>query len=65
MQEPARSFLLNVRRGKVNEQECLSRDGELEQELADLATTSPLPDQPDEARIENWVVGSYRRRWAL
>lgn len=65
MQEPARSFLLDVRRGRVNEQACLTRAGELEQELADLATTSPLPERPDEARIEEWVVGAYRRRWVL
>src|SRR5215813_2778951 len=29
MREPARSFLLDVRRGKVGEQECLTRAGEL------------------------------------
>jgi len=29
MREPARSFHLNVRRGKVSEQECLTRAGEL------------------------------------
>jgi hypothetical protein len=62
MREPARSFLLDVRRGKVNEQECLTRAGELEQELTDLATTSPLPDEPDEAHVEDWVLDAYRRR---
>jgi hypothetical protein len=40
MREPARSFLLDVRRGKVSEQECLTRAGELEKDLTDLATTS-------------------------
>jgi hypothetical protein len=65
MREPARSFLLNVRRGKVSEQECLTRAGELEQELTDLATASPLPDEPDEARVEEWVLGAYRRRWSV
>jgi uncharacterized protein len=65
MREPARSFLLDVRRRKVNEQECLTRAGELEQELTDLATTSPLPDEPDEARVEDWVLDAYRRRWVV
>ena len=65
MREPARSFLLDVRRGKVSEQECLTRAGELEQDLTDLATTSPLPEEPDEVRVEEWVVDAYRRRWAL
>jgi hypothetical protein len=62
MREPARSFLLDVRRGKVNEQDCLTRAGELEQELTDLATTSPLPDEPNEPHVEEWVLGAYRRR---
>jgi uncharacterized protein len=62
--EPARSFLLDVRRGKVSEQECLTQAGELEQDLTDLATTSPLPEEPDEVRVEEWVLNAYRRRWA-
>ena len=41
MREPARSFLLDVRRGKVSEQECLTRAGELEHELTDLSDREP------------------------
>jgi uncharacterized protein len=63
MQEPARSFLLEVRRGKVGEAECLARAGELEQALTDLAVTSPLPDDPDEARAEQWMLDAYSRAW--
>jgi len=65
MREPARSFLLDVRRGKVSEQECLTRAGELEQELTDLETVSPLPAEPDESRVEAWVLDAYRRRWKV
>lgn len=65
MPEPARSFLLDVRRGKVGEQECLERASELEQQLTHLATTSPLPAEPDEARVQNWVLSAYRRRWGI
>jgi uncharacterized protein len=65
MREPERSFLLEVRRGRISEQECLTRAGELEQELSDLAAISPLPDQPDEARLEEWVLDAYRRRWSM
>jgi hypothetical protein len=57
--------LLDVRRGKVSEQECLTRAGELEQDVTDLATTSPLPEEPNEVRVEEWVLDAYRRRWAL
>ena len=65
MREPARSFLLDVRRGKVSEQDCLTRAGELERELADLETASPLPEAPEEARVEEWVFDTYRRTWRI
>jgi predicted nucleotidyltransferase len=65
MKEPARSFLLDVRRGKVSEQDCLAQADELEQQLTELAKTSPLPPQPDEARVEAWVLSAYRRRWGI
>ena len=65
MQEPARTFLLDVRRGKVSEQECLERAGELEQQLTELASASPLPPEPDDERVESWVLSAYRRRWGL
>jgi hypothetical protein len=57
--------LLEVRRGNVTEQECLTRAGELEQELPDLATTSAFADEPDEARVKGWLVDAYRRRWSV
>jgi hypothetical protein len=65
MREPERSFLLDVRRGKVSEQQCLTRAGELERELSDLATASPLPEGPDEARLERWMLEAYRSRWGM
>jgi hypothetical protein len=51
MREPERSYLLDVRRGKVSEQECLTRAGELERELAELEARSALPEAPEEARV--------------
>jgi len=65
MREPERSFLLDVRRGKVSEQECLTRAGELEQQLVDLSTTSPLPEEPEEARVQEWLIDAYRRRGSI
>lgn len=58
------SFLLNARRGHVGEQECLTRAGELEQELTDLATSSPLRDEPDDVHLEARLLDAYRCRWA-
>jgi uncharacterized protein len=63
MREPERSFLLDVRRGRVSEQECLAKAESLEHELDDLATTSILRAEPDEQRVEQWVLEAYRRRW--
>jgi len=37
----------------------------VETRLTDLATTSPLPEERDEVRVEKWVLDAYRRRWAL
>lgn len=65
MREPERAFLLDVRLGKVSEQECLKRADDLERELVDLATTSPLPERPEEAKVEDWALGAYRRRWGV
>ncbi len=63
MREPERSYLLDVRRGRISEQECLTRAGELERELAELGATSTLPEAPAEARVEEWVLDAYRRSW--
>ena len=63
MREPERSFLLDVRRGKVDEARCLEQAGELERELTALETSSPLPEEPEEARVESWMLDVYRRSW--
>ena len=63
MREPERSFLLDVRMGKVGEAACIERAGELEAELVELAVTSPLRDEPNEDLVERWVLEAYTRRW--
>jgi len=64
MREPERSFLLDVRRGKVGEQECFTQAEALERELTALADSSALPESPEEDRVERWVLDAYRRRWS-
>src|SRR5499427_2568984 len=59
MREPERSYLLDVRRGKVGEEACLAKAGELERELADLATAGVLAEEPDERRVEAWALAAY------
>jgi hypothetical protein len=65
MREPAPAFLLDVRRGKVTEEQCMTRAGELERELEALATTSVLPDEPEEPKVEQWMLTAYRHQWRL
>ena len=65
MREPERSFLLDVRCGKVTQSGCLEQANDLEQQLETLATTSPLPAEPEETRVETWVIEAYRKEWVL
>jgi hypothetical protein len=35
----------------------------LERELEELATSSPLPADFEEGRVEQWMLDAYRRQW--
>lgn len=62
--EPDRSWLFDVRIGKVDQQEVLTRTGESERELKDLIDTSPLQEHPDEASVDAWLTRVYFRMWS-
>jgi len=63
MPEPTRSHLMDVRQGKVSEQEVLTEGGELEQRLTDLLDHSPLSPEPDWRAIDNLVISLYEQWW--
>lgn len=65
MREPERSYLLDVRTGKVSLQDCLTRAGELERELKDLWDSSPLPKEPNQGMVESWMMNAYREMWGF
>lgn len=65
MREPERSYLRDVRLGRIGERDCLGQADALERELSGLAKRSPLPEAPDEARVAEWMLNAYRRRWRL
>lgn len=64
MKEPERSWLVDVRNGKVSEQEALTRTGELEAQLRDLIETSPIQEHPDTDTVNAWMVRVYFRQWS-
>lgn len=65
MPEESRAWLYKVREGGVPLQEVLTRAGELEQALKDAIDTSPLPKQPDEDRVEQWMHTVYWETWKV
>jgi len=58
-----RDYLLGVRRGESSRQDVLTRCGELEAEIKDLLTTSPLPDEPDHVYMEKYMNYLYWATW--
>ncbi len=62
--EPERSRLLEVRHGEVSSRDVLSRLHEQEALLEDAVLNSELPEEPDRAVIDEFLVDAYRRVWA-
>jgi len=63
MPEPARQHVRDVREGRVTLNDVLGEAGELERQLKDLLSESPLPEQPDLARVEVWMLAMYLENW--
>lgn len=63
MPEAERSFIVGVRTGQVDENEVLSRAGELEVELKEAIETSPLPDEPRYDVVNQWLIDRYTVAW--
>lgn len=63
MSEVDRSYLKGVRTGAEPLQSVLTKAGNLERELKDLLSTSPLPETPDVALVEDWMISRYWEFW--
>lgn len=61
--EPWRTWIVELRRGEHSKDEALELTAELEARLEALLTTSPLPEYPDLARVNKWMVEAYAQRW--
>lgn len=64
MPEPDRSWLLALRRGEHTRAEALERARDLEERLLRLCATSDLPEEPDAAWADRFLIDTYRRAWA-
>lgn len=63
VREPDRSWLLDLRQGKIGLQEALTRVGELERELKNLYNTTHLPAEPNTKKVEQWMCQTYLEHW--
>ncbi len=61
--EPWASWLRGLRRGEHSMAEALAAAGELEGRLRDLVDTSRLPEYPDRAWGDAWLVEAHQRAW--
>jgi hypothetical protein len=64
MPEPWRGWLTDLRLGRHTRQEALDAAEELEQRLAELMATSPLPAEPDRDRADAWLIEVYQDVWS-
>lgn len=63
LKESERQRCIDIRQGRVDLNDVLTEAGELERRLKDLRDTSPLPDQPDTATVEAWMLQTYFEHW--
>lgn len=59
-----RELILAVRQGQIAENEVLTKAGELEADLKTAIDSSPLPNLPDYALVNDLLVSIYQRVWA-
>jgi len=60
--DPLGGHLRDVRAGRVALPEVLAEAEDAEARLHDLLASSPLPECPDVARVEAFIVRAYRER---
>jgi hypothetical protein len=63
MPEPARTTVVWVREGKYPLDAVHQMTLLLEDRLKDLLDTSTIPDEPDVATVETWMLDTYLEHW--
>lgn len=62
--EPWLSWCRALRRGEHAKQEALDAAADLQRQLVTLRHTAPLPEHPDRATIDAWLISAHQRAWA-
>lgn len=62
--EPERGRLMRVRHGEIALDDVLARLDEQSAQLERTTASADLPDVPDRAAVDRFLVGAYRRGWA-
>jgi uncharacterized protein len=63
MGEPERSRVMAIRRGEIPLDETIAEIEEIERRLHVAVDESALPDEPDYAQVDEFVIDSYREAW--
>jgi uncharacterized protein len=63
MAEPERSRVMAIRRGDVALEEALAEIDLIERRLHTAVENSPLREEPDEDRVNAFLIDSYRESW--
>jgi hypothetical protein len=63
MPEPDRSRVMAIRKGERTFGETIDEIDAVEQRLAAALERTPLPAEPDRARVDRFLVDAYRRAW--
>jgi hypothetical protein len=63
MPEPERSRVMAIRTGERTFAQAIAEIGEVEARLADALERSSLPERPDRAAVDGFLVDAYRRAW--
>lgn len=62
--EPARTWLYDLRIGKIDQATVLDEIAALRADLVALTATADFPERPDYQRLNRWLVDVYQRWWA-
>ena len=63
MPDPQRSSVMAIRRGERTFDETIAEIDEVERRLAGALESTLLPDEPDRAAVDRFLVDAYRRTW--